>query len=118
MHSDYLCFWYHLNDHSSTSTLRILMRIPHNQDMVCIFVVFEAQLLAILVAKDTGGSIFYFFYNFFKFSKKKSMCTMQNQAFRMSEISRSWTTSLRELKTSVNLGGSAGSLGHPDGWPR
>ena len=26
--------------------------------------------------------------------------------------------SLRELKTFLNLGGPAGSLGHPDGWPR
>ena len=56
MHPDYLYFWYHLNDHSSASTLGILMRIPHNQDMICIFVVFEAQLLAILLAKDIGSS--------------------------------------------------------------
>ena len=43
---------------------------------------------------------------------------MQNQAFRVSEISLLWTTSLREFKTFLNLGGPAGSLGHPDGWPR
>ena len=61
MHPDYLYFWYHLNDHSSASTLGILMIISHNQDMVCIFVVFEAQPLAILLAKDLGGSRFYFF---------------------------------------------------------
>ena len=52
MHPDYVYFWYHSNDHSSASTLGILMRIAHNEDMICIFVVFEAQLLAILLAKD------------------------------------------------------------------
>ena len=36
---------------------------------------------------------------------------MQNQAFRLSDISLSWGTSLREFKTSINLGGPAGSLG-------
>ena len=35
----------------------------------------------------------------------------QNQSFRVSEVSLSWTTSLREFKTSVNWGGPAGSLG-------
>ena len=65
MHPDYLCFWYHLNDHSSASTLWILMRIPHDQDMVCIFVVFEAQLLAIPVAKNPVGPFFNFFYTKF-----------------------------------------------------
>ena len=61
MHPDYVYFWYHLNDHISASTLGILMIIPHNQDMICIFVVFEAQLLAILLAKDIDCSRFYFF---------------------------------------------------------
>ena len=61
MHPDYVYFWYHLNDHSSASTLGILMKIPHNQDTICIFVVFEAQLLAIPVAKDIHTSRFYFF---------------------------------------------------------
>ena len=70
MHPDYLCFWYHLNDYSSASTLEILMRIPHNQDMICIFVLFEAQLLAIPVAKDTARSIFYVFDEVSKISKK------------------------------------------------
>ena len=70
MYSDYLGLWYHLNDHSSASTLRILMRIPHNQDMICIFVVFEAQLLAILLAKDPVGSRFYFFDKILKISIK------------------------------------------------
>ena len=60
MHPDYFYFWYHLNDHSSASTLGILMRMAHNQDMACIFVVFEAQLLAIPVAKDLGASRFFF----------------------------------------------------------
>ena len=70
MHPDYLGFWYHLNDHSSASTLAILMRITHNQDMICIFVVFEAQFLAIPVAKDLGASRFYFFDEISKISKK------------------------------------------------
>ena len=61
MHPDYLCCWYHLNDDSSATTLGILMRMTHNQDTICIFVVFEAQLLAILLAKDIGSSRFYFF---------------------------------------------------------
>ena len=70
MHPDYLGFWYHLNDDSSASTLRILMRIPHNQDMICIFVVFEAQLLAILLAKDIDWSRFYFFDQILKIVTK------------------------------------------------
>ena len=70
MHPGYLCFWYHLNDRSSAPTLRILMRIPHNQDTICIFVVFEAQLLVILLAKDTARSIFYFFDQILKISRK------------------------------------------------
>ena len=67
MHPDYVYFWYHLNDHSSASTLGILMRIPHNQDTICIFVVFEAQLLAILLAKDPVAPRFYFFNKISKF---------------------------------------------------
>ena len=70
MHPDYLCFWYHLNDHSSASTLGILMRITHNQDTICIFVVFEAQLLAIFLAKDPVGPRFYFFDKILKISRK------------------------------------------------
>ena len=67
---DYLYFWYHLNARSSATTLGILMRIPHNQDMICIFVVFEAQLLAIPVAKDIDCSIFYFFHKILKNLRK------------------------------------------------
>ena len=70
MHPDYLGFWYHLNDYSSASTLGILMRIPHNQDTICIFVVFEAQLLAILLAKDPMASSFRFSTKFRKIRKK------------------------------------------------
>ena len=70
MHPDYLGFWYHLNDHSSASTLGILMRIAHNQDTICIIVVFEAQLLAIPVAKDIDCSRFYFFDQILKISRK------------------------------------------------
>ena len=70
MHPDYLGFWYHLNDHSSASALAILMRITHNQDTICIFVVFEAQLLAIPLAKDPVASRFHFFYEISKISKK------------------------------------------------
>ena len=66
MHPDYLGFWYHLNDHSSASTLGILMRIAHNQDMICIFVVFEVQLLAILLAKDPDAPRFIFSTEFRK----------------------------------------------------
>ena len=108
MHPDYVYFWYHLNDHSSASTPGILMRITHNQNMICIFVVLEAQLLAILLAKDTATSIFYVFDKILKFSKT-SMCTMQNRTFRVSEISLSWTTSLREFETFLNLGGLPGA---------
>ena len=74
MHPDYVYFWYHLNDHSSAPTLGILMRIPHNQDMICIFVVFEAQLLAILLAKDIDRSRFYFFNKIFE-NFEKNRCT-------------------------------------------
>ena len=70
MHPDYLGFWYHLNDHSSATTLGILMRIPHNQDMICIFVVSNAQLLVIPVAKDIDCSRFYFFDQILKKSRK------------------------------------------------
>ena len=54
MRPDYLYFLDHSNDHSSASTLGILMRITHNQDVICIFVVLEAQLLAIPVEKVTA----------------------------------------------------------------
>ena len=70
MHPDYVHFWYHLNEHSSASTLRILMRITHNQDKICIFVVFEAHLLAIRLVKDIGTPRFHGFYEISKFSKK------------------------------------------------
>ena len=46
------------------------MRIPHNQATICIFVVFEAQLLVILLAKDPVGSRFYFFDEILKKLKK------------------------------------------------
>ena len=115
--SRFLCCWYHLNDHSFASTLAILIRILHNQDMICIFVVFEAQLLVIPVAKDIDSPRFYFSTKNWKF-REKSMCTMQNRAFRMGEISLAWATSLKEFKTSLTFGGPAGSLGHPDRWPR
>ena len=69
MHPDYLYFWYHLNDHSSASTLGILMRIPHNQHTICIFVVFEAQLQAIPLAKDPNAPRFYFFEQILKKSR-------------------------------------------------
>ena len=36
------------------------MRITHNQDMICIFVVLKAQRLAIPVAKDPVAPRFYF----------------------------------------------------------
>ena len=35
---------------------------------------------------------------------------MQNQAFRMSEISFAWMTSQRVFKISINLGGPAWSV--------
>ena len=70
MRPDYVHFWYHLNDHSSAPTLGILMRIPHNQGMICIFAVFEAQLLGIPVAKDIDCSRFYFFDQILKISRK------------------------------------------------
>ena len=60
--TSHVYFWCHKNDHSSAPTLGFLMRITHNQDVVCIFVVFEAQLLAILLAKDPMGPRFIFFY--------------------------------------------------------
>ena len=86
MHPGYLGFWHHLNDHSPASTQWILMRMSHNQNTICIFVVFEGQLLAIPVAKDLGGPSFDFFDQILKIWKK-SMCTSQNRAFRMKEIS-------------------------------
>ena len=51
MRPDYVYFLDPSNDHSSAPTLGILMRITHNQDMICIFVVLEAQLLAIRMEK-------------------------------------------------------------------
>ena len=51
MRTDYVYFLDPSNDHSSATTLGILMRITHNQDMICIFVVLEAQLLAIPLEK-------------------------------------------------------------------
>ena len=56
MRPDYVYFLEPSNDHSSAPTLGILMRITHNQDMICIFVVLEAQLLAIPVEKVTATS--------------------------------------------------------------
>ena len=51
MRPDYLYFLDSSNDHNAAPTLVILMRITHNQDMSCTFVVLEAQLLAIPVAR-------------------------------------------------------------------
>ena len=58
MRPDYLYFWDPSNDHSSAHTLQILMRITHNQDMICIIVVLEAQLLAIPLEKVPAGPRF------------------------------------------------------------
>ena len=109
MHPDYVYFWYHLNDHSSASTLGILMRIPHNQDMICIFVVFEAQLLAILVAKDLGASRYYYFDKILKISRKIYVYDAKSSISRERDL-LSWSTSLREFKTFFNFGGPAGSV--------
>ena len=57
-HPDYLYFLCELTTQFSASTLGILMRITHNQDMICIVVVLEAQLLAIPVEKVPAGSRF------------------------------------------------------------
>ena len=51
MRADYLYFWDPSNDHSSAPTLQIFMRMTHNQGMIHIFVVLEAQLLAIPLGK-------------------------------------------------------------------
>ena len=58
MRTDYVYFLDPSNDHSSALTLGILMRITHNQDMICIFVVLEAQLLAIRMEKVTARTRF------------------------------------------------------------
>ena len=58
MRPDYVYFLDPSNDHSSAPTLRILMRITLNQDMICIFVVLEAQLLAIPLEKVQAGPRF------------------------------------------------------------
>ena len=43
---------------------------------------------------------------------------LKNRAVRVSEILLSRTTCLREIKTYLNLGGPAGSWGHPGAWRR
>ena len=88
IHPDFLYFWYHLNDHSSATTLGILIRITHNQDMTCIFVVCEAQLLAIPVAKDLGGSRFHFFDKIFENFRKmlKMHWFLKEFAFRRRDL--------------------------------
>ena len=70
MRLDYVYFLDPSNDHSSAPTLGILMKITHNQDMICIFVVLEVQLLAILLAKDPVASRCHIFYEILKISKK------------------------------------------------
>ena len=54
MRPDYVYFLDPSTGHSSAPTLQIFMRMTHNQDMICIFVVLEAQLLAIPVEKVTA----------------------------------------------------------------
>ena len=51
MRPDYVYFLDPSNDHSSAPTLQIFMRMTHNQGMIHIFVVLEAQLLAIPMRK-------------------------------------------------------------------
>ena len=58
MRPDYVYFLDPSNDHSSAPTLQIFMRMTHNQDMISIFVVLEAQPLAIPVARDIGRTRF------------------------------------------------------------
>ena len=51
MRPDYVYFWDPSTGHSSAPTLQIFMRMTHNQGMIHIFVVLEAQLLAIPLRK-------------------------------------------------------------------
>ena len=51
MRPDYVYFLDPSTGHSSAPTLRIFMRMTHNQGMIHIFVVLEAQLLAIPLRK-------------------------------------------------------------------
>ena len=55
---DYSYFSHHKTDHNSFLTHRILLRMEVNHPEVCILVVSKAQLLAIPLAKDNGGTIF------------------------------------------------------------
>ena len=55
---DYVYFSHHKTDHNSFLTHRILLRMEVNHPEVCILVVSKAQLLAIPLAKDNGGSRF------------------------------------------------------------
>ena len=61
MRSDYVSFLDPSNDHSSAPTLQIFMRMTHNQDMICIFVVLEAQLLAIPMRKIALVHVIWYF---------------------------------------------------------
>ena len=56
---DYSYFSHHKTDHDSFLTHRILLRMEVNHPEVCILVVSKAQLLAIPLAKDPGGSRFF-----------------------------------------------------------
>ena len=71
MRPDYVYFLDPSNDHSSAPTLQIFMRMTHNQDMICIFVVLEAQLLAIPVEKVTARPRFLKICQNLKKCKKK-----------------------------------------------
>ena len=64
-------FWDPSNDHSSAPTLQIFMRMTHNEDMICIFVVLEAQLLAIPVEKVTARPRFLKIFQKLKKCRKK-----------------------------------------------
>ena len=57
--TDYRYFSHHKSDHNSFLTLRILLRMEVNHPEVCILVVSKAQLLAIPLAKDNGGTRFF-----------------------------------------------------------
>ena len=68
MRPDHLYFSYRKHGYIFGCMLRISMRITHNQNMICIFVVFEAQLLAMHVAKNINSSSLFFFDNKSKIS--------------------------------------------------
>ena len=57
--------------------------------------------------------------NFRKFRKFEENWCAQHKIKHLAwaRFSNCWSTSLREFKAYTNLGGPAGSLGHPDEWP-